>query len=136
MDKVDYLIAIRGRNTAAILADAERHGITGRRILILCRENDQLAEEGDVTVLPDCIPFDDDVVVIANGGTTPQLVLVMRWVEQISRLSRLETVADMSHTSDHDWTRSACEGCARDPEMLHVDLRIVDVQRDGLVWLD
>ena len=27
----------------------------------------------------------------------------------------LETVADMPHTYDHDWSRSVCDGCMRDP---------------------
>lgn len=35
---------------------------------------------------------------------------------------QLLSVADMPHTRDHDWSRSVCEGCARDPVVVR-DMR-------------
>jgi hypothetical protein len=67
------IVLFRGRNTSAILADARRLGIAADddAVVVVCRENDPLAEEGDVTVPPMPKP-DDQLVVVANGGTTAQ----------------------------------------------------------------
>ena len=67
------VVFFRGRNTSGILSDARRLGVVADddRVVVICRENDALAEEGDVTVPPMPKP-DDQLIVVANGGTTAQ----------------------------------------------------------------
>ena len=67
------VVLFRGRNTTGILSDARRLGVVADddRVVVICRENDALAEEGDVTVPPMPKP-DDQLIVVANGGTTAQ----------------------------------------------------------------
>ena len=67
------VVLFRGRNTTGILSDARRLGVVADddRIVVVCRENDALAEEGDVTV-PPMPKADDQLIVVANGGTTAQ----------------------------------------------------------------
>ena len=67
------IVLFRGRNTPAILGDARRLGVVADddEIMVVCRDGDSLAEEGDVTVPPMPKP-DDQLIVVANGGTTAQ----------------------------------------------------------------
>ena len=67
------VVLFRGRSTSAILADARRLGVVadGDAVAVVCRDGDPLAEEGDVTV-PPMPKHDDQLIVVANGGTTAQ----------------------------------------------------------------
>lgn len=67
------VVLFRGRNTSGILADARRLGVVADsdEVVVVCREGDALAEEGDVTT-PPMPKADDQLTVIANGGTTAQ----------------------------------------------------------------
>lgn len=69
-------VFIRGRNTAGIIEGACR----ARQIddyIIVCRENDRLREDGDILVkeaIDKAMNHAGGVVVVANGGTTAQVV--------------------------------------------------------------
>lgn len=84
-------IVFRGRNTDNIIADAKREGIItdDHQIVIVCRQDDTLAQDGDVTSL-DSIP--DDTTIIANGGTTAQLVPILLDVTQFAHRYRIVDV--------------------------------------------
>lgn len=80
VDMKSKVIFFRGRNTAGIIADAIRLGVVpdGAEIHIICRTNDPLSEPGDVTTPPEhpnpFPPGGPGFIVVANGGTTAQLV--------------------------------------------------------------
>ena len=108
------VVTFRGRNTVDILEDAKRFGILDDddRVIVVCRKNDQLAQTGDVLQVPYSLA--GDVVLVANGGTTAQLVPAM-----------LRLMAMSQSSGD-------CQGEPYPPD---ISLRIVEVQRDGISWL-
>lgn len=70
------VIFFRGRNTAGIIEDARAAGIDGE-FVIVCRDGDALAEPGDIPVSEFKIEPSDDIIVVANGGTTAQAAPVI-----------------------------------------------------------
>lgn len=118
------VILFRGRNTTRILEDARAAGVLApdARVEIICRETDDLAQPGDISVsrfhAGNC---GDDTVVIANGGTTAQSIRV---------------VATLVAAFEERYWRSAEElverrSALRMPETTG-NLRIIDLQADGL----
>jgi hypothetical protein len=79
------VIFFRGRNPAGIIEDARNEGILqdGDKVVIVCRENDNLAQPGDVTSVE--LPKVEPVTLVANGGTTAQVVpLIVNIVKNCS----------------------------------------------------
>jgi hypothetical protein len=110
------IIFFRGRNTDAIIADATASGIVqaGDAVCIICRKDDKMAEAGDIESLPP-LPESAHVVVVANGGTTAQLVPI------IARLVAMT------------FSLGSCQGESYPAAV--GKLRIVDVQPDGVMVL-
>lgn len=113
MTQKNIVILFRGRNTEGVFQDACKAGLVpdGAEIITIAHENDALAQPSDVTV--DKCLWDirtGNTVVIANGGTTAQLVPV------IAFFARHEGSDDA--WTEREWTWSAW-----------------DVQRDGVTQL-
>ena len=111
------IVAFRGRRTAAILHDAHRAGLydDDDEIVVVCRRDDRLREPADVEAHDlDTWSECDDMVIIANGGTTAQLVPVL-----------IATVREhaLYHTSRYT------------QDLPTWRLRVVDVQPDAVVSL-
>jgi hypothetical protein len=70
------LIAFRGNNTDNILQDAYPTIGDVDRIIIVARDGDRLAQPGDLNPLATLqeIHKSDEVALIANGGTTAQIM--------------------------------------------------------------
>ena len=85
------IIVFRGRNTAAIRSDALAAGLRGQTIVV-CRDGDDMAEAGDVPVSQIVIDGLDDVIIVANGGTTAQLLGALAAVVRVGRLAHLVEV--------------------------------------------
>lgn len=118
------VIFFRGRNTDGIIADAKAFGIVGDgdKCYVICREGDALAQPGDMT--PDqfrndlFIHDDDNFIIIANGGTTKQLVpVVVRF-------------AGFSAVQDEQDAQAFYEGLRNDHRGW--TWKVLDVQRDGV----
>lgn len=73
------LVVFRGRNTAAIAADANRYLSDINHTITICRDGDALKEEGDITVAEFIRRVEKigSMLVVANGGTTAQCVPVV-----------------------------------------------------------
>lgn len=72
-------IFFRGRNTNNIINDAKLQFASKQfSAIIICRENDRLAEAGDITPKKFSPSIGKKYGVIANGGTTSQLVPVLK----------------------------------------------------------
>ena len=64
---------MRGKNTENIVADAKKK-LSVTQIVIVCRDNDRLKKDGDLTVNEIIITVGQKPVqVVANGGTTSQV---------------------------------------------------------------
>lgn len=83
-EKRSILILLNGRSTMGILADVSAEMREGREILVVVAPNDQLppalpgacSVEETVRILHEA-PESADVILVANGGTTAQLVPVL-----------------------------------------------------------
>lgn len=75
------IVFFRGNRTADIIHDATGHGLAvGREVVVVRRNSDHvLAADTDITVR-EFDAYDHDVIVVANGGTTAQLVPVLAGV--------------------------------------------------------
>lgn len=100
------VIFFRGRNTKGIIEDARAAGIDGE-FIVVCRDGDALAEPGDIPV-SDFEPG-DDIIIVANGGTTAQAAPVIAkaaylagqgeawvWVVEVDRDGRVNRLVDFS----------------------------------------
>lgn len=124
------LIVFRGRNTENIVNDALEAGVVREdaEIVVVAREGDQLAQPGDVTPstlsLLDSREDDHDVtiVVIANGGTSVQLVPIL--IRLAKESQRWDDEAD-------EWLRSSSSESARSMAR-QWRWHVYDVQRDGI----
>lgn len=77
------VVLFRGRNTDGVLQDAISSGLVpkGARVVIVVRDNDALAQPGDMVVGDViCDLRNGDTRVIANGGTTAQLVPIIAFL--------------------------------------------------------
>lgn len=115
-------IFFRGRNTAAIIEDARRYLGDLGEITVVCRDGDQLYEVGDIAIsdLSLIVSDGEDLAVVANGGTTAQLVPV------VASLTRNAASADALAGS---W-----DSQGRIPERSW-KYHILDLQRDGAVFM-
>lgn len=116
-------IFFRGRNTAAIVNDARLAGIVPDEatITIVARQDDALAEPGDVTDVPNW-HAGDDVRIVANGGTSAQLVPV------------IVCLAQAAERADAEADEYLAERSARRPPRTW-RWSVFDVQRDGVTKL-
>lgn len=76
------LIFMRGTRTAQIIEQAAAENVyvkTTDNIIIVCRDNDNLAQKGDISVSQfGTLPKNDSsYIVVANGGTTAQAATVI-----------------------------------------------------------
>lgn len=117
------LVVFRGRNTAAIVQDAISAGLvpTDHQLVVVCRLGDAMAEPGDIS--PGQFQIGDgEIVVVANGGTSAQLVPLV--------VALAQCALGMDLRSD-DLTQDRLQrGPARG-----FSWRVYDVQRDGCTWL-
>lgn len=92
------LILFLGRSTEGVLADARREFPEEREALVLSRDNDQLQPPAGVDAVPAARFFPvagESYVVIANGGTTSQLLpTVKRLVEAGAEFSAWDLQRD------------------------------------------
>ena len=102
------------------MADARQHGLlrADDTIVIIAKNNDQLAEPGDVTRLPTTVG--DEVYVVGKGGTTAQSLPIVA------------QLASMTWESD-EAPASSRESAIYDSADKHVG--IYDMQRDGVIHL-
>ena len=74
-------IVFRGRNTSGIISDLKKEVGNNIDITVICRDNDKLAEKGDInqSALNDITL--KEISIIANGGTTEQLFSTLRYFD-------------------------------------------------------
>lgn len=113
------IVLMRGRNTANIEADARAAGIirNGDQVMVICRAGDALAQEGDYTPQQEwLLQTKDEVIIIANGGTSAQIVPVIANIASSARQEDGDATA--AWESNRTWRWKA-----------------IDLQRDGETFL-
>jgi len=128
------ILLFRGRNTDGIRADAVARGLIDEerdQVVVVCRDDDRMAQPGDITVTQAARHHTSgEVTLIANGGTTAQLVpLLLAAMENAQRVVVHDVQPDGATSMAHETTPCLC-GCG---EPGHIRLATHDCAR-RVIW--